>query len=311
MAFACEDARASGVSPRRLRARDLEKPYRGVRLIIDPASEPDDTAPGAIDRRLRRSLMKLIAGYECVRHPSSFYTGSTALGIHRLPFLADESAALCVGVLLPARAPRMDGVRGVAFSPWLATVGTYEGLPVTTPASTWALLAREFSEPKLTMLADAIVRIPRGKGGQPQPLRQLATLDQLRVAAMAPHRRHREKLLQSLERARVGSMSVLESEYRLAADDARLPEPELDVEIRDRDGRLVGIADLVYREHRTLVEIEGDQHRTSREQWNRDLEKYAAYTAMGWEVVRVTSSHIRGSGRGVDLVRTALNRRSP
>ena len=66
------------------------------------------------------------------------------------------------------------------------------------------------------------------------------------------------------------------------------------------DGTLRGWADL--------VEVEGDHHRTDRRQWDRDIEKYNAYAALGWEVVRLTSTHVRGAKRGVSLVRDALLR---
>ena len=86
-----------------------------------------------------------------------------------------------------------------------------------------------------------------------------------------------------------------------------MPPADLDVEIRDASGRLLGISEFAYRERRVVVEIEGDHHRTSRAQWNRDLDKYAAYAAAGWEVVRVTSHHLR-QGRAVALVSAALER---
>ena len=106
----------------------------------------------------------------------------------------------------------------------------------------------------------------------------------------------------------LSSASPLETEYRLDAALAGLPTPELDVKIRDGRGRLIGITEVVYREYRTLVEVEGDHHRTDRRQWDRDIEKYNAYAALGWEVVRLTSTHVRGAKRGVSLVRDALLR---
>ena len=305
-AFACGDALALGVTRGRLRAADLVRPHRGVRVapFIDP--HPDDDRPGAIDRRRRRALMHRIAGYECTRRPHTFYAGRTALGIFDLPFAA--ASPLVVGAFGREHPPRAEGVIGIWSSPALVTTVIFDGLPVSSPASTWAMLAGELSERELTVLGDAIVRIPRGRGGRPEPERQLATIEHLRAAAMAPRRRHRAKLLRALARVRVGSMSVLESEHRLNAADAGLPEPELDVEIRDERGVLIGIADLVHHRARVIVEIEGDQHRVSRAQWNRDLEKYAAYAALGWQVVRLSSTHVRSRGRDVELVRAALAR---
>ncbi|MNT96280.1 hypothetical protein D3C72_2383360 [compost metagenome] len=72
----------------------------------------------------------------------------------------------------------------------------------------------------------------------------------------------------------------------------------------------MGISELVYRDQRLVVEIEGDHHRVDRKQWDRDIDKYADYAAAGWEVVRLTSTHIRGdSSRATAIVRAALLRR--
>ena len=156
------------------------------------------------------------------------------------------------------------------------------------------MLGRELSMRELVVVGDAIVKIPRDHRGRLQPEQQLATIEQLRRAVKAGHRRGVAKLREALAHIRVGSSSPLETEYRLDAAAAGLPEPELDVEIRDAGGSLCGITEVVYPEYRTLVEIEGDHHRTDQQQWDRDIEKYAAYVAAGWEVVRLTSRHIRG-----------------
>ena len=70
----------------------------------------------------------------------------------------------------------------------------------------------------------------------------------------------------------------------------------------------IGITEFVYRRQRVVVEVEGDHHRTSRAQWNRDIDKYAAYAAEGWEVVRLTSRHVRG-GQATPIVSQVLRRR--
>lgn len=105
-------------------------------------------------------------------------------------------------------------------------------------------------------------------------------------------------------------MSPLETDLRLLLNDAGLPEPALDVEVRDPDGRLIAILDAAYPGPRVAIEAEGDHHRTDAAQWARDIERQAALTARGWEVVRVTSAHIRGrERRAVSTVRDALQRR--
>jgi hypothetical protein len=147
--------------------------------------------------------------------------------------------------------------------------------------------------------------------GRPLPGERLATLEQLERAASAGRRVGVERLRQALPQIRVGSASPLETEFRLDAAAGGLPDPELDVEIRDGRGRLLGISELVYRRFRVVVEVEGDHHRTDRSQWVRDIDKYNAYAAAGWEVVRLTAAHVRGEdARAVRIVREALQRRA-
>ncbi|WP_426321569.1 hypothetical protein [Microbacterium sp. E-13] len=308
--FRCDDALGAGVSRRRLRADDLETPFRGVRLRAEQRPDEDlvDGAPLARDHAQRRRVMRLARAYAEVMAPHAFYSGRTAAVILGAPMAHGHD--LEVGVRAPARAPRRRGIRAVKVASALVSVQEWEGMRVSSPASTWAMLARELDVRELVVLGDAFVRVPRNEHGKPQAHLQLATPQQLRRAAAAGPRRGVARLRAALELIRVGSASPLETEYRIDAGAAGLPDPELDVEIRHASGRLLGISDAVYRQFRTIVEVEGDHHRTSRAQWNRDIEKYAAYAAAGWDVVRLTADHIRGpSPRAVSIVREVLLRR--
>lgn len=220
---------------------------------------------------------------------------------------------LVVAVHAPARAVRRPGIRGVKIAPTLATVTTHEGLRVASPASVWVGMAPELTVRELVVLGDALVRIPRTNGGRPRPEKQLTTIPRLSNAVAAGRRVGVGKLREAIGLIRVGSASPLETEYRLDAAAAGLPDPELDVEIFDASGRFLGITELVHAAFGVLVEVEGDHHRTTRAQWDRDIEKYAAYVAAGWEVVRLTSRHIRGTAhdpapRATAIVRDALLR---
>lgn len=320
--FTRREALASGASPRRVRASDLERPFHGVRLRREAAqvtsagasasaSDEGDDAPFALDRRTRRAIIRRARAYARVAPEHSFFVGWSAFAIHGLPLpLGVDEAELTVGIFAPLHAPRGAGVRGIKVSPRFARIAQVDSLPVADVVSAWALAAETLSVRDLVVLGDAVVCIPRDARGTPIPARQRASIDQLRAAAAVPWRRGQRKLMRALEEIRVGSMSPLETDYRRAAANAGLPEPELDVEIRDRHGRLIGISDVVYRAQRVIVEIEGRQHNTSDRQWNRDLDKYAALVAEGWEVVRLTARHIRGAGHpGIHQVRRMLVRR--
>jgi hypothetical protein len=312
--FSVEQAAQLGVTYGRLRAGDLERPFRGVRVRTTAggdtsAGETVEPEPLSIDRLSRQALLRRAHAYATVMPDEAFFAGRTAAVIHDLP-VGDGGGPLCVAVHAPLRGLRARGIRGIKVSPALASVRECSGLRATSPASTWAMLASELSVHELVIVGDAVVRVPRDAHGRHVPAAQLATIDQLRLAARAPWRRRRAELEEALGQIRVGSMSPLETDFRLSAIAGGLPEPELDVEIRDPAGRLLGISDAVYPLQRTIVEVEGDHHRTTRAQWNRDIEKYAQYSAQGWEVVRLTAAHIRGrEARAAELVRAVLVRR--
>jgi hypothetical protein len=237
---------------------------------------------------------------------SAFFAGRTAAVIYGTPI--EHGDDLEVAVHAPARAPRRRGIRGMKVARRLASVREYEGLRVASPASTWAMLGAELSTRELVTIGDAFVRVPRDQRGRLRAGAALATIEELKRAAAAGPRRGAARLRAAAELVRVGSASPLETEYRLDASAAGLPDAELDGEIFDARGQRIGITEVVYRQYRVVVEIEGDHHRTSRTQWNRDIEKYAAYAAAGWEVVRLTSLHVRG-GRAASIVRDVLMRR--
>ncbi len=178
---------------------------------------------------------------------------------------------------------------------------------MSSPATTWAMLGGECGERWLVVVGDHLVRVPRDDRGTPVPSAQLTTIEMLHAAAIEPGRRNRSHLLGALDRVRVGSSSRLETEYRLDAEATGLPPMELDVEIRDVGGRLLGIADSVYPRYGVIVEVEGDHHRTSRRQWNRDIDRIAAFTGEGWDVTRLTGARVRG-GTAPDVVASALRR---
>jgi len=303
--FSAAAARSAGHPKSRLRARDLESPYRGVhRRVSQPESHDDE--PFARDRAERTRILRDADAYFQVAPEHAFLAGRSAAAVWRLFCAVGEE--LCIGVFAPHRAPRRPGIRGVKVAPHLASIRVVDGLRVTSPATTWAMLGGELSHRDLVAAGDAIVRIPRGAGGRRHPEEQLATVEQLEAAAVARGRKHRPALLRALADIRIGSMSPGETDYRLAAAAAGLPEPALDQEIRDAAGRLLGGSEIVYPDYKTVVEIEGDHHRTSRAQWLRDLRKYADYAREGYEVVRLTARQGAGA-EGATLVREALTRR--
>ncbi|MGF3055874.1 hypothetical protein [Microbacterium sp. YY-01] len=313
--FSVQQGLLAGVSTARLRRGDLEKPFHGVRMLRAAASpvhastadvrgEPESAYVD--DQHVR--IRELARAYATVMSRDAFFVDETAAVLHGLP--CPHGDALHVGVHDPHRPPRSQGVRGRRVAPHLARITTVDDLPLADAASTWAMLGRSLSTRMLVILGDAIVNVPRDATTQHLVEQQRASIDDLHEIVNSANRPGNRRLRAALHHIRVGSGSPLETDYRLIAATAGLPEPQLDVEIRGDNGRLLGIADIAYPEHRTLVEIEGDHHRVLRKQWQRDIEKHSSYTAAGWTLLRLGHLQIRHEPhRAIALVRQALRLR--
>ena len=86
---------------------------------------------------------------------------------------------------------------------------------------------------------------------------------------------------------------------------AGLPMPECNLVIGDDQGP-IGRVDLVYMAYRLIIEYEGDQHRTDRFQWNRDIDRQEFFTRAHWTLIRVTSERARWPRQLVRAVYQAL-----
>jgi hypothetical protein len=99
--------------------------------------------------------------------------------------------------------------------------------------------------------------------------------------------------------------SVRETRLRLMLVLAGLPEPQCNIALGS-DERFIGTVDLVYQLYKLILEYEGDQHRTDKQQWNIDIGRYDEFTGEGWSVIRVTSERIRCARGLVTRVYEAL-----
>lgn len=110
--------------------------------------------------------------------------------------------------------------------------------------------------------------------------------------------------------------SVGETRTRLAMRDGGLPAPELQVEICDRFGELVGRVDFLFPEHNTIVEFDGKvKYDGTYEEASATIlyeEKLREdrLRELGYEVVRLTWADLENPSRLVALVRRAFARAS-
>nr|WP_274637099.1 hypothetical protein [Microbacterium bovistercoris] len=319
--FTVRGAAAAGVSRGRLdRHPEVRAPLPGVRIRVRPARK--DEPPW---ETRRRTVLQLATAYQKVMPASAFLSHTTAAEVFegRLPLpapgsvydLAQPGTSLAglieASALVPRRSPRAGIVTGHQMSPGLCHVVEHDGYRVSDPASTWAMLADRLTVEELVVLGDSFVRRARVPG---TPLDEAppasATLDDLAAAMNAGRRVGVDRLRRALPLIRTGSSSDLETLQRLGMRDDGLPEPTLDVDVYDESGTFLGCSEIVYIRYKIAVEREGDQHRTSRAQWNRDIRKYQAYSEAGWMVVRVTGQDVRyDRAEAVRRVRAALLQR--
>ncbi|MDX2377350.1 hypothetical protein M4I32_11125 [Microbacterium sp. LRZ72] len=309
-AFPVALARSAGVGEGRLRGSDLRRPFHGVR-----SRAALDVEDGASAAELRRAqLIRSAQEYSQRMSPFEFFSHSTAAMIWDAALPLVDADLLHVSVLGPRRLPRARGVRGHQARPHLTRVVLHAetGLRLTSPATTWAALGAQLRHPyDLVAAGDSFVRVQRMPGPwhreMPPPLAHVRDLE----AAIAAGRRVGARALrEALPRVRLGAASRPESWTRLTLCDAGLPEPVLDHDVYDDDGRFIGCVDLAYPELKIAIEYEGDHHRTDPAAWNRDMEKHDALQAAGWRVIRVSRTVLFARPHElVERVREALRAR--
>ncbi len=273
--FSVREAAAAGVGRGRLAGPDLETPFRGVRRAAPcPVDDPVD----ATIARCRDLLPVLL--------PGQFFSHITAALLWNCPLPAPTSAAdLHVTSPKPRHAPRRVGVSGHQVSDMSARRASRYGLPVNDAASVFLQLGPLLSLDDLVAVGDHLILIPHVL--DLRDIRPYATLDELVLRAEAGHGRGRKRTLEALTLVRQGAESRPETLVRLLLGRSQLPEPELNVEIVGMTRRWRYRADIVYRRWKTIVEYDGDQHRTSTHQYEKDIRRFDDFADDGWRVIRV------------------------
>lgn len=252
-----------GLTKKQLRSKKLQRPFVGVRTRV------------AVDTVLARAR-----AYAVKMHPAAFFSHITAAIIWAiwLPAVHERSETLHVSVPPGVRAPRDRLVKGHTLVPRPGQIRVHLGLRVADEIETWCQLAQILGLEDLLVAGESLMAKNRRR---PRQLWELS-------AAVAAGDRPRQALLNTvLPLLRAGVRSAMETRLRRLLVNAGLPEPEINKEIFDAQGRRVGECDLVYAAQRVIVEYEGRQH--FEEQATRDdIVKYERLQDLGWRVVRVT-----------------------
>lgn len=297
-AFSVQRARQRGVTPSRLRASDLELPFRGVRQLRANLA-------GTIETRLLNSMdayAQRMTEHEFFSHVSAAVLWGIPLARRML-----RAEALDVAVLWPRRAPASQGVRGHALRSWMCEVVQHPdfGVSVSSPATTWAMLSAHYrSIDDAVVAGDAVIRDKMHRDDPPP----LTSLTSLQLASDAGRRIRGGILRGALPLIHPRSRSRPESVMRLLLGRAGLsgflPNFDVfegDVWVAQVDFALPGI--------RLALEYEGEHHLTDPAQWAKDIARVEHLTELGWRVIRVTKADLFGAPEHlVTRIRRAIER---
>lgn len=276
----------SGLGEGRLRGPDLARPHRGVR-VVSP-SGPADYAP-------------LLRTGERFSHV-------TAAMLWPLPLpLATYPIHVTVSHTLAERRNPARG-RGIVGHTSLGDASTVRhSMRVSAPEAMFVELATLLSHDDLVAVGDALVLEPHEL--DPLDIRPWIGLDTLRRACAETRSPGARAARRAAADVRQGAESRPETLLRLLLVKAGLPEPALAVEVSDANGRWIGRFDMVYAEAKVIVEYDGDQHRTSRIQYEKDMVRIDRAIAAGWTVIRVRSRGLfRARNETVARVQSALEK---
>lgn len=101
------------------------------------------------------------------------------------------------------------------------------------------------------------------------------------------------------------SESPMETRLRVELIKAHLPRPDVQTELRDVSGRLLGRADLYYPDSRLVIEYDGENHK---DRLVSDLRRQNALVNAGYQILRFTAADLRTPASIVAQVRHALAR---
>jgi len=179
-----------------------------------------------------------------------------------------------------------------------AELMTVSGTRVTTCLRTFVDLAEILSLVDLVVVGDHLVRT--GK----------VTLEQLRTYCARARGRACGLARRAAEYVRERVDSPMETRLRMLVVLAGLPEPEVNLTIRDVLGEPIRRYDLSWPAGRSIVEYDGRQHIEREEQWERDLERREAIDEDEWRMLVVTAKGIYGTpGRTLDRIHRMLLKR--
>lgn len=275
--FLVADAEALGLTRRQLSRDGIFTPSRGIRLTLGRAG----------------SVAENIRAYSRL-DPSCILTHSTSARICGvcLPAWLEQDWRIHIARPSEGCKPRRRNVVGHQLSFKPGEVISFDGVRLTSPARTWLDLATMLDLNDLVAAGDSIV-VSHGDDF-PVPRKPLATVADLRhMVGQHPGMRGVKTARLALDLLRVGADSAPESLMRLALVQAGLPEPTLNIVLRNGLGHPVVWPDAAYPEYRIALQYDGVHH-SDPDQYRRDIKRQSLTEGLGWREIRVQKSDLEG-----------------
>ncbi len=289
---------------------------RGIYLLPEQRSESAEAGPGSAlvlgrggaapfgrGPTMAQGRRALIRAAVTALGPGATAVLRTAADLHGMAGLPG-SQEIHVSVPVPrARAPRHVTTAGImvhqlALSP--GDVCEVDGIATTSPLRTVAdVMLRADRCSAVCLLDSALNR----RLVQPDDLAAVPALLRRRPGAVAARR--------FLAQADGRAQSPLETRVRLRCVDARVPPDDLQYAIRDDDGYLLGVADMVWRRARVAAEADGTGPHSTLQALYEDRRRQNRLANAGWTVLRFTWADAMRPDYIPFVVRNALRLRVP
>lgn len=274
--FFVSDARRSGLTWDNLQSSDWTRLSRGQYVSARLCND------------IRLHLEAVVS-----RLPSRYaFSGRTAAWLHGLDMAPCNPVEVTVGRETPIRARAGIRLRRAALPD--CEVVTIGGFRATSAMRTVCDLGSGADLSESVVAIDMAVRV------------RLVELSEL-VNHVTTHAgaKGNKRLRRACAFADPRSESPMETRVRIELVKARLPQPGVQVDLRDGNGNFLGRADLYFPDRRLVIEFDGEHHR---DRLVADLRRQNALLNAGYHVLRFTAADLRSPGSIAAHVRLARAR---
>jgi Protein of unknown function (DUF559) len=243
-----------------------------------------------LDKRFQPTLKQRISAAWLWSGRQAVIAGAAASALHGAKWVDPD--ALVELIWRNARAPQ-----GVKTRDELLVDGEVEclaGLSVTTKERTAFDLGRRGTLVQAVARLDALANAADFKIN-----------DVLELADRHSHARGLRQLEKVLDLVDPGAQSPKETWLRLVVINGGFPRPSTQIPLLGADGYPRYFLDMGWEDLKLAVEYDGEQHRLSREQFVKDVERLEYIQRIGWTHIRVLAGH-----RACDVVRRVQQARN-